>query len=129
MNNAAIVRQLYDAFAHGDVSSALGALDPQVEWRVPSGSPYAGIYRSPQAVAEQVFGRLMQEWDDWQMSVDQVLDAGEHVVVLGTESGTHRRTGRRAEASAAHVLRLRNGKVVAFTDYVDTHAVAQATVG
>lgn len=126
MNNAAIVRELYAAFARGDVPTVLGALDPHVEWRVPPGSPYAGVYRSPQAVAEQVFARLMQEWEGWQMSVDQVLDAGEHVVVLGTESGTYRKTGRRAQAMAAHVLRLRNGKVVGFTDYVDTHEVAQA---
>ena len=126
MSNAAIVRELYAAFARGDVPVVLEALDPQVEWHVPSGPPYAGVYQSPQAAAEQVFGRLVQEWDEWQMSVDQVLNAGEHVVVLETETGAYHKTGRRARAIAAHVLRLRNGTVVTFTEYVDTHEAAKA---
>ena len=126
MDNVAVVRGLYDAFARGAISAVLAGLDAEVEWRVPPGSPYGGTYRSPEAVLQEVFGRLAAEWEGWRMTLDEVLDAGDHVVVLGTESGTHKRTGRRAQVMAAHVFRLRNAKVVQFTDYVDTHEVARA---
>jgi ketosteroid isomerase-like protein len=126
MSNVSFVRGLYDAFARGDVPAVIAALDPAVEWRVPPGSPYGGTYRSPEAVLGQVFARLASEWEGWRMDIHDVLDAGETVVVLGTESGTHRATGRSARAMAAHVLRVRGGKVVEFTDYVDTAEVAKA---
>jgi ketosteroid isomerase-like protein len=125
--NVAVVQDVYAAFARGDVPAVTAALAPDVEWVVPSGSPYGGVHRTPGTVVQRVLAPLAAEWDGWHMAVDRILDAGDHVVALGTEGGTHRASGRTVRALAAHVFVVRDGRVARFTDYVDTHAVARAT--
>ena len=80
----------------------------------------------PAAVAENVFARIAVDWDDYTLSVDEVVDGGDTVIGIGTYSGTYKRTGRFFAARVAHVWRLENGEVVAFEQFTDTEMVARA---
>ena len=56
MNNVDLVAGVYAAFGKGDVPKVLGAMHPQIQWTETAGYKYGGVYRSPQAVLENVFG-------------------------------------------------------------------------
>ena len=81
------------------------------------------------AVRDNVFARIGAEWEGFAMTVDEVLDAGDRAVGIGTYSGVFKATGKPMQARVAHVFRVREGKIVAFEQFADTFEVAQAVGG
>jgi hypothetical protein len=117
-----IMKQLYDAFAKGDVPAVLGALDPAIEWHEAEGYRYSdrNPYVGPQAIAEGVFQRLGTEMDDFRIAVQNMIESGDTVVVEGRYTGTVKETGTAIDAQFAHVWELKNGRVKRFQQYTDT---------
>ncbi|HEX8457006.1 MAG TPA: nuclear transport factor 2 family protein [Pyrinomonadaceae bacterium] len=126
--NVAVIREVYEAFGRGDVPSVLGQMDQNIEWREAENFIYAdrNPYVGPQAILEGVFMRLGTEWNDFRVTPEEWLDAGNHVVVLGTYSGTHKESGREVRAQFAHVWGVHGGRVVRFQQYTDTKQFADA---
>lgn len=127
--NITIARRLYDAFAAGDVETIIALMSPDIEWVEAENFPYAdnSPYRGPEAVLTGVFGRLGTEWQAFGAHPEEFLDAGDAVVVLGRYSGTCVATGKAMNPQMAHVLRVSDGRITSFRQYVDTLAVARAT--
>ena len=125
------VRQLYDAFARGDVPAVLGALDPEIQWKEAEGFLYAegNPYVGPTAILHGVLGRIAGEWDDFQVQPQEILATTDGALAMGRYSGTYKGTGRRIDAEFAHVWRVTGGKITGFQQYTDTaqfsHAVAR----
>ncbi|HEV2802477.1 MAG TPA: nuclear transport factor 2 family protein [Pyrinomonadaceae bacterium] len=124
--NVALIRDLYEAFGRGDVPTVLGQMDQNIEWREAENFIYAdrNPYVGPQAILEGVFMRLGTEWDGFRVTPEEWLDAGNHVVVLGTYSGTHKESGREVRAQFAHVWGVHGGRAVRFQQYTDTKQFA-----
>ena len=98
----------------------LAPLAPDVQWREADGFPAAGLYTSPDEVKRNVFVRLADEYDGYRLTVDEVLDAGDTVVGVGTYSGVFRATGKPFSARVAHIWRLNDGIVTHFEQITDT---------
>ena len=126
MSNLNSVQKVYDAFAKGDIPSVLGFLTPDIEWTEAAGFPYGGTYTGPKAVLEGVFMRLGSEWNGFAAVPDEFIDGGETIVALGKYSGTYKSTNKSFQANFAHVWKIKDGKAVRFTQYVDTLLVHQA---
>lgn len=126
MSNADIIANHYAASDRGDLDGMLAPLADDVSWTEAAGFPYAGTYLGPDAVAAGVFQRIQDEWDDYTVAIDEVIDGGDVVVGIGTYSGTYRATGRFFAARVAHVWRLTEHKVVAFEQFTDTELVNRA---
>jgi len=127
MNNADIIRAHYEASDRGDLDGMLAPLAAEVRWTEAAGFPYAGTYVGADAIVENVFTRLQEDWDDYALAVDEVVDGGDTVIGIGTYSGTNKSTGRFFAARVAHVWRLEGGEVVAFEQFTDTEMVSRAT--
>ena len=86
--NVATVRRLYDAFAAGDVETILTLLSPDIVWTEAENFPYAdnNPYRGREAVLTGVFGRLGTEWQGFGAHPEELLDAGDSIVVLLPET-------------------------------------------
>lgn len=125
--NVALVRGIYDAFAAGDVAGVLGRMAPSIVWNEAENFPYAdgNPYRGPDAVAKGVFARCGGEWNGFAVAVDEILDAGDTIVVLGRYHGTYKATGKRMLAQLVHVWRIADGRAVGFQQYADTLQVAR----
>ena len=126
--NVAVVRRLYEAFAAGDVPTVLGLMSPDIVWNEGENFPYAdnNPYCGPEAVLTGVFGRLGTEWNGFAAEPEEFLDAGDTVVVLGRYSGACVATGKPMNPQMVHVLRISDGRITGFQQYVDTLAVARA---
>ena len=83
-DNIALVRSLYEAFGKGDVPTVLAGFDENIEWNEPEGMPYGGQYHGPEAVAENVFGPVTSDFDDFDVTPEEILADGDRVVVLTT---------------------------------------------
>lgn len=127
MTNADIIRAHYAASDRGDLAGMVADFADDVAWTEAAGFPLAGTYIGPQAVIDNVFTKLGEDWDGYTVTIDEVIDGGDTVVGLGAYSGTHRASGTPFVARVAHVWRLAGGKVVAFEQFTDTLLVARAS--
>lgn len=126
--NMEVIRGIYESLSRGDVTAVLGQMHQHIEWREADNFIYAdrNPYRGPQAVLEGVFARLGSEWSDFKVIPEEWLDAGNHIVVLGTYSGKHKESGREVRAQFAHVWGVTHGRAVRFQQYTDTKQFADA---
>ena len=127
MENVQLIRGLYEAFEKGDVATVLGKMDENIEWREAENFIYADCnpYMGPQAVLEGVFMRFGSEWDAFTVTPEEWLDAGNHVVVLGMYTGTHKATGRVVRAQFVHVWAVKGSRVLRFQQFTDTKQFAE----
>jgi ketosteroid isomerase-like protein len=86
------------------------------------GNPYIG----PQAVLGGVFTRVGAEWDGFSVIPEQMLAADDTVVCFGRYKGTYKSTATAVNAQFVHVFTFRDGKVVKFQQYTDTHQFQSA---
>ena len=127
--NVKIVASLYQAFADGDLDTIEAIIHPDVVWIESDGIPYGGTFVGRDAVFAGVFAKIAAEWDDFTANVDEFINAGNKVIVLGEDSGTFKATGKSMTAPAASIFTLnKKGQVVEFRQYIDTLAVVLATV-
>jgi hypothetical protein len=92
-----------------------------IEWEQAEGLPHGGRYRGLAAVTKAIFDPLDRDWwDDFHALPDELLDAGEHVVVLGRYIGRTKGTGRPLDVPFVHVWTFRRGKAVRFRQFLDT---------
>lgn len=126
MSNVELIRNLYSAFAQGDVPAVLGAMDAGIEWTEAEGFPYGGTYTGANAILENVFMKLGSEWEGFSAVPGEFLDAGDNIVALGNYSGKYNTSGKNMKVPFAHVWTLRDGKIVKFVQYTDTLKVSEA---
>ena len=128
-NNKVVVETLYANFAKGDVPAVLAALDAKVVWNEAEGNALAdgNPYIGPDAVLKGVFERVIGGFDNFTIN-DIVLHDMDNDQVLATVryKGTMKETGKSIDAQAAHLWTLKDGKVVAFQQYVDTKQLHDA---
>ena len=123
MSNVDMIRQLYAAFAEGDIPAVLAAMDPNVEWREAEGNPYepsGQAWVGPDAITENLFVKLGTEWDAFTVHPKEFHDAGDTVVVEGRYTGTNHASGRSLDAQFCHVFKVRGDKMTSFQQFVDT---------
>lgn len=118
-----IIQDLYAAFAEGNIKVVLGLFDPNIEWREAEGNPYAdrNPYIGPQAILEGLFMRLGAEWEYWNNTAIELIEAktGE-VVSTGRYRAKHKGTGKELNAQFVHKFWFKDGKIVKFQQYTDT---------
>lgn len=127
--NVALIRGIYDAFARGDIADVLGRMSPGIVWNEAENFPYAdgNPYIGPQAVASGIFARCGSEWDGFAVVVEEIIDAGDTIVVTGRYKGRYKATGIEQNTQMAHIWRVAGGKAVRFQQHADTLHVAKVT--
>ena len=120
--NTAVIRGIYDAFAAGDGAGAMGRMSPDIVWNEAENNPWAdgNPYIGPEAVAKGIFARCATEWDGFAVEVEELIDAGDTVIMLGRYGGTYKSTGRKQHTQVVHVWRVKDGQAVRFQQYLDT---------
>jgi len=123
------MRSAYEAFNRGDIPAVLTAFDPQIEWNEPGGGRAPqGLFRGAQSVANDVFSAVPQNFEEFRVGIDQAIDAGEYVVIVGRFRG-RAKDGQQLDAPYAHVWRMRSGKAVSMHNHVDAAAWAKGWGG
>ena len=122
-SNLELVKALYAAFGVGDVPKVLGSMHPQIQWTETAGFKYGGVYRSPQAVLENVFAKLQVDFESFSIHTERLIDAGNVVLMQGHYVAKAKATGKSVRAAVAHVLEIKDGKIVRFDQYVDSATI------
>ncbi|HVE68452.1 MAG TPA: nuclear transport factor 2 family protein [Solirubrobacteraceae bacterium] len=118
--NVQVVKDAYAAFGRGDVEAVLGAMTEDVEWNEAESMPYTCRQPGPQEVAEQIFGPIVQDIEDFSVTPEEIVASGDLVVVICRYRGTGKATGRELDEPAVHVWDMRDGKLARFRQFLDT---------
>ena len=119
-----VVRGIYSAFGSGDMDR-VATLIAECDCQEADGMPYGGRYRGAEDVFQNVFARIAADVENFSARPDEILLAGDdRVLALGRYAGT----GRAGEVDVgfAHVWTVRDGKIVKFVQYADTHKYREA---
>jgi ketosteroid isomerase-like protein len=124
--NVATVRRFWEARNEGDRERVRAEIDPEVVWDLSrSRSPYMGVYRG-----FEDYQRLIQEvadgWEDFRWEADEIIDAGDRVVVVSHPTGRGMTSGIEVTGSGANVFSFRNGKIVEFVLYQSKEEALEA---
>jgi hypothetical protein len=124
--NVELVRRLYGAWNRGDMVALADVFDPEVEVR-PALSAFLAstIYRGHEGIAAW-YAETNEPWAALRAEPNRVLDAGERTVVL---IGLRARVpGGQVDVDAeiAHVLTIRDGRIVRLDGYEEPEAALAA---
>lgn len=126
--NMSIVDGLYKAFAVGDIPTVLAGLDPNVAWNEAEGNAYAdgNPYIGPDAVLNGVFARLSADHEYFNLKDIELHEMSNGKVLATLRYDAKHKNGNSYNAQVAHFWKLKDGKVVAFQQYVDTKKLSDA---
>jgi ketosteroid isomerase-like protein len=122
--NIEIVKRGYEAFGRGDINGLLALCAENVQWvsSGPSEMPTAGIRRGHEQVG-QFFKAVNDVFEIQRFEPKQFVAQGEQVVVLGEDTAKVKATGKVVTEEWAHAFTIRDGKIAAFREYIDTAVV------
>lgn len=123
-NNVEIVAALYEAFTRRDIPAILQAIDPEITITQTEQLPWGGSFRGIEGL-QTFFGKLFENVES-QVTPEEIIDAGEKVVVFGKTRGRAKKSGKEFDVRAVHVWTLRDGKGLKFEPNVDTPKMLEA---
>lgn len=123
--NVDFVKGVYEAFDRGDVPAVLGAFADDIEWVEAEGMPYGGVYRSPDAVAQNVFGPITSDVDGFALVREEFIASDGAVAAVVRYTGTGKASGKALDVPAVHVWDIRDGKLTRFRQFIDTVKYAE----
>ncbi len=124
--NVERVREGYE-FVDRERAPRFDLLHPDILWHTRADLPDTATYRGHDGAAT-----LMAEWfgafDDLRVDVEELIDAGDRVVVVLRLHGRARGSVGEVDMSETHVLTMRDGQVTEVHEY-PTKAEALKVVG
>jgi ketosteroid isomerase-like protein len=117
--NVAIVRDAYERFrATGELVAELAA--PGFVWDMSNfhGWPEEQVYEGVEG-AEAFLREWTEAWDDWELQLEALRDAGEKVVAILRQRGRSRQSGLPVDMFFAQVWTLRDGLETRMDMYSD----------
>ena len=121
--NVEIVRASLGAARQGDVENAFSHYSEDVVWfnRPPEVGPYHGREGVVQAI-----GGFAQHFDDYWFEVEQLVDAGDAVVMLWRQGGVGRSSGAPISEEGSTVFELEEGRICRAQVYSDRAEALEA---
>ena len=125
--NVDVVRSAYEAWNAGDLDAAVEFLDPVIEWRMPPNFPEAGTYQGVDEVKSRL-EEFLESWEDFQVEVEELIEAGDRVVALTRFRGRSKGVGLELTGVAvdAQVWTLSEGRVTHVWMYGGTEEALEA---
>lgn len=87
-------------------------------------------FTAPRSGPEEIrhyFDGLHLAWQMLSYHVEDYIEEGNRVVVVGRHGFRHKQTGKTVHSTFAHIWRFRDGKVFEFTEFYDTAKAIAAT--
>jgi uncharacterized protein len=126
--NVQIVKDFFAAMGSRDKQALLSLVAEDIEWIVPGEDwPLAGTHRG-HAGLENVLQKANEEVETTYPQPPEFIAQGDRVLVVGFATGKIKATNKTFEDHWVFAITVRNGKLTNVREYVDTQALARASV-
>ena len=119
-SNKQIIKKFFDLGNRGEIEQCMALLADDVTWTDIGTTKFSGTYSGKETLAAELLGPLFGQLKSGiQSELKNIIAEGEFVVV---ESRGKAETldGTPYNNTYCHVFRLRDGKIQAVTEYLDT---------
>jgi len=117
--NVEVVRSAVAAFTGGELPTLATAGDwyhADVEFHEDPSFPDAGVHRGADAI-EAHFQQFLDSFEDYSFEIEEILDAGDSVVVCNRQRARGKGSGAEVDMRNAWVFAFRDGKIQRITPY------------
>jgi ketosteroid isomerase-like protein len=122
--NVEIVRAQVERFmTTGEMSPEDATED--IAWHDPPDFPDAQVHIGIEGIIHAL-SVWADAWTDWQIEINEYVDAGDRVLIQGKQSGRGKDTGAWVEQPLCLVYLLRDGKVVEVRTFFDNGQALEA---
>ena len=120
------VQRFLDLVVAQDTAAMADMLDPEVVWfGTHGGLDESQVLRGPAAVLEYML-EIQEPWEEFGVEIEQVIEAGDAVVVFMRETGRARHGGPEVQNDTAMIFKVRQERVVEITGYLDRDEALRA---
>ena len=124
--NVEIVRRFAEAWARQDSDGMAELLDPNVEqYGTVGGLEEGRVLRGVSEITRDD-ERVEEAWEEHRIEIQQLIDAGDQVVLFQREYQRGRSSGAELMIEAAAIFALRNGRIVRIQGYMDRAGALEA---
>jgi ketosteroid isomerase-like protein len=110
--NVDAILRAYDAFNRGAPEESGLNLSPEFEFVPPAVVPESDVVKGPDALAD-FFRMWIDTFDDFRFEIEEIVDAGDHVLVMAAVRGTGKDSGIDVSSpSFANVWTIRGDEIV-----------------
>ena len=120
------VRRFLDLVVAQDTTAMADLLDPEVVWfGTRGGLDESQVLRGPAAVLDYML-EIQEPWEEFNVEVEKIIEAGDAVVVFMRETGRGRHGGPEVQNDTAMIFKVRQGRVFEVTGYLDRDEALRA---
>ena len=129
--NMEIARRVFQVFQDGVRRGDPGAvfeselMSPDTEWVPNEGFPGPAKYTGREGFVDFI-DMWTEDFEDWSIRSDRLIDAGDRIVHLIHQSGTGRGSGAKVEWDLALIYTIENGQVIRVNSYLDPTEALEA---
>jgi ketosteroid isomerase-like protein len=123
--NVQLARETYAAFNRRDLDWVLSTFDPEVEVHDPPEMPDSAVHRGHEAVMRD-WQRTFDSFEEFSVEVEQCHDLGDDLLVFLRYRGRGRGSGVVVDAPVAHLLTMKDRKLVRMRQFMDRDAALEA---
>jgi uncharacterized protein len=117
-------KQAYESFGKGDMDTLREGFAEDAEWLTSDELPLGGLTRGRDEILGN-FAQIPNYWSDFSVQPEEFIEAGDYVVVKGTQRATGK--GGSFEAPFLHLLKYdSDGRVVRGEFYGDSAKALKA---
>lgn len=123
MSNVDTARAAYEAFNSGDLAALNDSFADNAVWVTSDELPLGGVVEGREAIMEN-FAQIPNYWSSFSVEPKEFIDAGEHVIVRGTQRAGNDKGS--FEAPFVHILEYDGaGKAVRGEFFADSAKAAK----
>ncbi|MEE2692367.1 MAG: nuclear transport factor 2 family protein [Pseudomonadota bacterium] len=124
--NKKLIAQAYEALAAGD-RRPLGALYAEdVRWDMMGTTAWSGLYEGRATIAEKLLAPLFAQFGDVYVNRALRIIAEDDLVAVESRGRVTTKAGKPYNNAYCWIYRMREGKIVEITEYLDTALVNDA---
>ena len=131
LGTRAAVRDVYSAYARGDVARVALLIHEDIDWIIygpVAVFPFACVRRGRAAVLAAM-GEIAESYQLESHKIDQTLIDGDRAAVLADVGFKQRATGRSLRFRVANFLRFDDGRLIEFREFSNSFDVVEQVLG
>lgn len=121
--NRLLMQQVFAASAAGDGRAFLDAMAEDVVWTITGGTAWSRSYRGKASVLRDLLVPLRAQQDGPNRLTASRFIAEDDLVVVEAQGNATTKAGQPYNNRYCFIFRIRDGKIVAITEYMDTALV------
>ena len=124
--NTALIQQVFDEMNAGNPRAYFQQMAEDISYTIIGSTPFSGTYAGRHQVVERIIAPLMAKLDGFITLTPRAIFGEGELVCVQAQGAARTRSGQPYNNTYCFVFRLRDGKIVEVTEYMDTDLVRSA---